>query len=286
VGAAQLRDFDLSAWHPNPFVFTAATLLLLASYFFSAAIWGRVVVDLGGPRIRATDAVRLFMIANLGRYVPGKVWQIAGLAALAKGRGIPASTATGAAVLGQGIALAAATAVGMGALLTGPEPLPVWGRMGAALIVLGAAAASVPKLFNALAALWFRLAGTEPPETLNAVHALRWFALYFVNWSLYALSFWLLVVSFDASASLVPVASAFAAAYVLGYIAIFAPAGVGIREASLIALLTPHLGLTASSALSIIARLWTTAVEVVPAGAFWMARVSSGAAGGEGGRDG
>ena len=28
--------------------------------------------------------VRVFMVANLGRYVPGKIWQIAGLAYLAK----------------------------------------------------------------------------------------------------------------------------------------------------------------------------------------------------------
>ncbi len=54
---------------------------------------------------------------------------------------------------------------------------------------------------------------------------------------------------------------------------LFAPAGIGVREGALIALLTPHLGAPAAGVLAIVARLWTTGVELVPAGAFWLRTV-------------
>jgi hypothetical protein len=212
----------------------------------------------------------MFMIANLGRYLPGKVWQIAGLAALAKGRGVPAATAAGAAVLGQGIALVAAAAVGIGALLGGPDPYPQWGIVGLALVALAAVLLAIPTVFRRIVGAWFRLARTEARPEIGGVHALRWLALYTVNWAMYAASFWVLALSLGLGGDPIPVASAFAAAYVLGYAMVFAPAGLGPREGFLIIFLTPHLGAAPSGVLAIVARVWTTLVEVVPAGIFWL----------------
>ena len=188
LGLEELRGLEASSWLPEPIPFLAASLLLLAAYFFSAALWGRIVQDLGGPKIPVGESIQLFMIANLGRYVPGKVWQIAGLAALAKSRGVPAATGAGAAVLGQGIALVAASAIGMGALLTGPEPYRTWGMIGGVAIGALVVLLSIPSVFEALSALWFRIARTEAPPQLGSVHGLRWLGLYAVNWAMYALS--------------------------------------------------------------------------------------------------
>lgn len=269
-----------SAWLPDPLLFAAASALLLSAYFVSAALWGLIVRDLGGPRVPAGEAVQLFMIANLGRYVPGKVWQIAGLAALAKGRGVPPLTATGAAVLGQGIALVAAAAVGMGAFLGGPEQYRRWGIVGAAIVGTLVVLAAIPSVFQRLARAWFKLARTETEVPLGSVHGLRWLALYVLNWALYAFSFWVLSRSLALGGDVVPVASAFAAAYVLGYAMIFAPAGLGPREGFLIVFLTPHLGAASSGLIAVVARLWTTVLELVPAGIFWMRYVARDRSGG------
>jgi hypothetical protein len=270
LGLAELRGVDRSMWLPGPLLFTAASALLLAAYFFSAALWGRMVRDLGGPTLPVADSIRMFMIANLGRYLPGKVWQIAGLAALAKGRGVPAATAAGAAVIGQGIAVVAAAAVGIGALLGGPDPYPQWGIVGIALVAIAAVLLAIPTVFRRIVAAWFRVTRTDARPEVDGVHALRWLALYTVNWAMYALSFWVLASSLGLGGDPIPVASAFAAAYVLGYAMIFAPAGLGPREGFLIIFLTPHLGAAPSGVLAIVARVWTTLVEVVPAGIFWL----------------
>jgi uncharacterized membrane protein YbhN (UPF0104 family) len=273
-GFDELRRVDAALWRPDVVTFVVSCVLLLLAYFMSAALWGRMVMDLGGPRLPVADAIRLFMVANLGRYLPGKVWQIAGLAMLARRHGVAARTATGAAALGQGMALAAAALVGTGALLGGPPELRRWGVPLAAGLVFAVLVGLVPPVFRRLASLWFRVARQELPETLGAVHAVRWFAFFVLNWGLYAFSFWVLAASFGHRSGMVPVASAFAAAYVLGYLALFAPAGVGVREGALIAFLTPHLGAPASGVLAVVARVWTTGVELVPAAAFWLRRVT------------
>ena len=266
----ELQAMEIGSMRPHALGFAASVTLLLMMYFVSAAIWGRIVVDLGGPSIPMARAVRLFMIANLGRYIPGKVWQIAGLAALAKGQGVSAVTATGAAVLGQGLAVAAAGSIGLGALLTGSEALRQAGMVGGVLVAVGIGLMAIPSVFERGVALWFRLARTDPPESLGSAHGIRWFIFYLMNWMGYALSFWLLVTSFGMPVPLIPTTSAFAAAYVLGYLMIFAPAGLGVREGFLVAFLTPHVGIVNAGAISVIHRIWITGVEVVPAGVFWL----------------
>jgi uncharacterized membrane protein YbhN (UPF0104 family) len=271
-----LASLDAEAWLPDPLLFVGASLLLVAAYFASAAIWGLIVRDLGGPSIPSWDAVRLFMIANLGRYLPGKLWQIWGLAHLAKGRGVPGLTATAAAVLGQGVALVAAATVGMGAFLAGPEQYRRWGLIGAVLVGALFVLVSIPSVFARIAWLWCRLAKTEARPEIGSLHGIRWLGLYVLNWVMYAVAFWVLVRSLGLDGGLLPVASAFAAAYVLGYAMIFAPAGLGPREGFLILFLTPHIGAAPSGVIAVVARLWTTIVELAPAGFFWARHVAKG----------
>ena len=280
VDLARFGALESGAWRPRPVLFLASCLVLIAGYFWSASVWGQLVRDLGGPRLTVWTSVRVFMVANLGRYVPGKVWQIAGLAYLAKREGVQASVATGAAILGQGIAVLGAALVGLGVLLGANQ---LWGEIGWAEAVVGIGGAVtiisvvvIPGLFRPVVALWFRLTRTDPPDDgpgLGRGNAgLRWLTLYVMNWGIYATAFWLLYLSFGEWRTFLQVGPAFAAAYVAGYVAIFAPAGAGIREGVLVVLLQPIMAREAAVVLAVIARLWTTAVELIPAGLLAMGR--------------
>jgi uncharacterized membrane protein YbhN (UPF0104 family) len=269
----ELQALDLSGWSLSWFLITLSSVLLLAGYFLTGMVWALIVSNLGGPEIAVTDAIRIFMIANLGRYVPGKVWQIAGLAVLAKDLGVPAQTAAAAAVLGQGVALVGATLIGLEAVASLSIPgLPRWAIVATMFgsIFVGL----LPPVFRASTGLWFRLARTPMPDHLRPSHAGVWLALGVLNWLLFAGAFWILVRGLGFDVALIPTASAFAAAYVLGYLMIFAPAGLGVREAFLITLLTPHTGAASAGGVAVIARLWTTVIEVVPAATFWARHVT------------
>ncbi|GMR13334.1 MAG: lysylphosphatidylglycerol synthase transmembrane domain-containing protein [Gemmatimonadota bacterium] len=270
VSFGELRELNLEQWRPNLLVLTGSGLVLLFGYFMSAALWGRMVVDLGGPAIPMWRAVKLFMIANMGRYVPGKVWQIAGLALLAKKEGVSARIATGSAVLGQGFALLGATVIGLGLFLGPNQEWRTFGEVATIVVVALLLAILTPAVFGRLLTLWFRLTGEEAPVRLRgrSTFGVRWLALFTLNWGVYATAFWLLYVSFGDFAPFIQLGPAFAAGYVAGYVAIFAPAGVGVREAAIIGFLTPVMSIEAATVLAVIARIWTTAVEVVPAGIF------------------
>jgi hypothetical protein len=71
------------------------------------------------------------------------------------------------------------------------------------------------------------------------------------------------------------VVSAFAAAYVLGYVMVFAPAGLGPREGFLILFLTPHAGAASAGVVAIVLRIWMTLVEVAAAAVFWLRYVAA-----------
>lgn len=94
------------------------------------------------------------------------------------------------------------------------------------------------------------------------------------------------LTSFGVKIGFVQGLAVFPTAYLLGYIAFFAPAGLGVREGSLIFFLTPLAGPMAT-VLAVLARLWTTVVELVPAlllaGGFMRGSRPKNGAGGQGG---
>jgi glycosyltransferase 2 family protein len=267
VGLDSLRSMDPGSWRPEPLALAAASLVLAGGYLVSALLWGRMVQELGGPRLGVLAAARIYLVSNLGRYVPGKVWALAGMTLLARREGVAAPVAAGAAILGQGVALAGACVVGALAFLEAEGRVRWVGLALLAGVTLALLASAIPPLFGRLVGFAYRLARQIPPTALEADRSfgIRWVALYALNWALYAASFWGLARSLRIDVSLMEAAPAFAAAYVLGFVAVFAPAGIGIREGFLVAFLQPVAG-PGALVLAVVSRIWTTAVEVVPAG--------------------
>ena len=71
----QVGQFD---WQID-FVYLALSLLvaMLALFVFSAS-WVKIVSGFG-HRLGVADGFRILNLSNLGRYIPGKVWQVFGL---------------------------------------------------------------------------------------------------------------------------------------------------------------------------------------------------------------
>lgn len=262
----ELQALDWSRLEPRwgPLVLSVAVLLL--GYLYSAGLWGHMVWEMGGPKVPIFTALRVFFTANLGRYIPGKLWQIAGLAFLARREGVSAGTATGAAFLGQLFSLGGATLVGLGVLIqweAGGAMNGGWVAGGVLAIMI---LATFPRILRPLLHALLRKvkAGSPGPLWPDQAFGVRWLVLYAISWLLQGLAFRLLMASFGVGMGWLQGLAVFPAAYLLGYIAFFAPAGLGIREGFLIFFLTPVAGPLAA-VLAVLARLWTTVVELVPA---------------------
>lgn len=244
----------------------SASGLLLGGFVASAALWGRMVRELGGPSLPIPRAASIYFTSNLGRYVPGKIWQLAGVAYLARRAGVTAPLATASAVLVQAVSLAGAALVGAWALIATPGVASGWGKWIVAGVVLAVAVAMMPPVFRRMMGIWFRLAGTDDPGLRpESSFGPRWVLLFACNWIVYGAAFWLMAASFGVQGSPLALGTAFAAAYVLGYAMVFAPAGIGVREGFLIAFLQPVTGSGAATATAILARFWMTVLELVPA---------------------
>ncbi len=254
---------------PSPLVLLGSIGILLTGLIMSAWLWGRMALELGGRGPGLIGAMRIVFSANLGRYLPGKLWQIAGLAILSGRDGIDGTVGGTAGVLGQTLSLAAVGVVAAPILL-GPES----GGAGAASVFLVALAlvvllASFQPVFSAVLGIAFRIARTAPENlpAAGSLFGLRWLGWYLVNWTIYGLAFVLFVQGLGFPAGWFHLLTSFAAAYLLGYLAFFAPAGLGVREGFLTAFLQPQLG-GAALGVALLTRLWMTAVEVIPAGSF------------------
>ncbi|MGH7703356.1 MAG: hypothetical protein ACREMO_09700, partial [Gemmatimonadales bacterium] len=249
------------------------SLLTAGTYFFLIAAW---VLSLRwwGQRLPYAPALYIWFVTNLARFIPGAVWQFAGLAAMTMARGVSPVAATGAVLIQQVVFLATGMALtmillpqGLGGWATGLPP-------GLGIVLVGLLMTSVvflmPVLFPTLVRLTGRLFGWELtlPAPRRSGLALYVLAMV-VGWLAYGVAFWLFgrALLGDRAPDLPLALGAFIGSYVLGLLAIFAPGGIVVREAALVAALSSRLGAPDAILLAVASRLWLLTVEILTAGA-------------------
>jgi hypothetical protein len=221
-----------------------------------------------GAQIRYRDAARVWFTANLARFIPGTVWQFASLAAMAARYQVSMIAATATVLLEQVVLLI--TGLLVIAVLTPAVLHATWWQTAlATAAVLGAAGLALPRptgrvghwlesRFPGIRLLW---SGVTPARLAGFA------ALLVVPWVLYGVAFRFLALGLLGSppGSWGFYIAAFTGSYVAGVIAVFAPAGLLVREAALIGLLSPLLGSGDAVILAAASRIWLTALEVLAA---------------------
>lgn len=239
--------------------------------------WRTVLADLGSP-LAARPAFSLFFVSQLGKYVPGGVWNLVSAAELGVSHGIPRRRSLSAMGVATLVALASGVAVGTGLLVVAgsPGPPPPWAWVMLPLLVVALA----PPVLNRLLAGALRLARRAPlerPVTNAGIgRAVAW-AL--AGWGAVGAQIWLLVTALGVPptvrAFLVCV-GAYALAWIAGFVVVVAPAGVGAREVVLASLLP--VGVTQGGVVLVVllARVLQTGVELLLALVGWWVSPSRG----------
>ena len=255
--------FRTVSFRPGPLALSC--IGVLASYAVLIETWRRVVASWGSHLTPGT-AARIWFISNLGRYLPGKVWQITAMGAMAHEAGVSPAAAVGSSLLIAVVNIVAGCAV---VLFTVPDALPL-GRMGAS--VLGAAlvgTAFAPRFVPSLAT-WvgskFGRAVSWPVMPHSTIVIA--YTGCVIAWLLYGFAFHELSVATLGSAGGAPRYSiaVFVASYMAGYLFLPAPGGIGIREVALGKLLAQFSMATVAAAalLVVVSRVWLTILELVP----------------------
>lgn len=272
LGIAAERDRvadALAALSAGPLLLS--TVLGTAGLLSGLLAWRVLLAGLGSPLGLGT-ASRIFLVGQLGKYVPGSVWPVLAQMEMGSDAGVPRARMATASVLGIGLSLAASVLVGAlaaPALLSGEDG----GGSAYALLLLVLPAAAlllVPRVLNPLLERGLRLVRRGPLEQpLTARVLAAGVGLSVLAWLLLGLHAWVLAVDVGAPAgrALAVTVGAYGLASAAGLLVVVAPAGAGVREVVLVAALAGLLAAPAAAVVAVASRLILTLADVALAGA-------------------
>jgi glycosyltransferase 2 family protein len=260
----QLRSQPLE-WQLRPGWLVLSLVLTWLMYALLILGW-RSMLTGWGQRLDEWSAARIWVLSSLGKYVPGKVWAVAGMALLAQRAGVAPWAATGSAVVMQVLAIGTGAAV---AGLAGAHDIESAHRGAGAVLMLLVAGAIIwvgLLLWPAFLRRLLRLAapqavGERQPAGRGIVVGI---VTNIVAWLGYGLALWLLGRGLLPSSglSLRLAIAVFTASYLAGFLALFAPGGIGVREGLFILMLQKPLGVGAATSLALASRLLLTVAEL------------------------
>jgi glycosyltransferase 2 family protein len=248
-----------------------ATALVLAVAYrvVNAGGWGMILAALGEP-VRAVPAARVWLASEACRWLPGSLWSFGSRFVLASRRGVSGPVASASVVLELGVTVAAwvvIAAVGspwlrLPAVLTRFVSLPVVAAA-AAIVVVGAWIVSRtglgPRVTGRLAA--FRdLAPMRPDAPRLATAFAFYVAMGLFNGAI--LHGIVTALPGGANCPWPGVVAANAAAWLVGFFALFAPGGLVVREACLAGMLSAWMPGEEALAASLAWRLVQIVAEI------------------------
>jgi len=242
-----------------------ALLMLLVMQFATLRQWQSLLAGLGST-LRTATAGRIFLIGQLGKYVPGSVWPILTQMELGARANVPRSRSASASLLTMILSLASGLLV---AAVTLPFARYSAGYDWAFILVPLILVCLYPRVLNPLLSWLFKVTRREPldkPVTLAILgKALCW---SLVAWVANGAQIWILVDRLGAppGRAFLIALSGYAFAWCVGFIIIFAPAGAGARDALLVLALTPLVGSHQALAVALVSRGVNTVSDLLVAG--------------------
>jgi SAM-dependent methyltransferase/uncharacterized membrane protein YbhN (UPF0104 family) len=206
----------------------------------SLALWARAWSALLRHQADVHALQHGFYLSQLGKYVPGGIWQAAGLVSLGRDAGADlASASTAFMVLAVAQVAGAATVGGLAAIFAPDLPTPfrvaVIAGLGLAALVYRGWMVGALRL---VARVVKRLDVSVVPPQRAIVRAYGWSV---AASAVSAASFTIIAQPHDAGVGFAA-GAAFATAWWIGFVAIPFPSGIGIREAVLLGALRGPLG--------------------------------------------
>lgn len=272
VETATGRHTDLGrirlSWERLLAILALQTLLLA----WSAFCWRRVLREMFRKRIRWSCALHHIGIAGIAKYIPGKVWPFIARAMVAERSGVSKPNMLSASIFEQLLTLAVGGSIGLALIVPIESHLT---RAVIAVALLAVLPVLIRLLLGQLESIRVMLPFVRervPADALPTCPRYRSLAALVLCY----LMLWLLT---GAIASLVlpiigvtltpALATQVTGAVMLsvcgGFLALFAPGGLGVREGLMVASMSSSLGAAASIKFAILLRLWNVLYDIFSA---------------------
>lgn len=236
----------------------AATAIEAALVVASVGLWGLVLRRFDGASPAFGSLLRVWVQTALAKYLPGSVWPLVTTAARASAIGVSPVFLSASFVV-HGL-LTVLGALVVAAVFVG---VPIVAAVAGVAVALPLVHPAPLNRVLALAARWTK--GEAPRWQGRWTDGVALVALHGALWTGFGGAFALFVsavapVGIEDAPRLV---GAHALSFVAGFVAVFAPGGVGVREAALAGLLAPVLPVGVGLVLAAASRLWLMVAEAL-----------------------
>ena len=248
-----------------------SVMLSLAAVFAgtltSLLAWRALLAD-EGHALSLVAAARIFLVGQLGKYLPGSVWAVVLQMELARRENVPRGRAFTTSLAFIGLSLSTGLTVGLLGLpvLVSAHHPDLWWLLAALPVLLGA---SPPPVLTRLVNIVLRLSRKGPlPRPLSwsgVLSACSWLA---GSWIFFGLHLWLLANALGAPGvgGLARCIGGFALAMAAGVLFIVAPSGTGVREIVIVAALAPVMSSAEALGIAVVSRALFIVADAVSAG--------------------
>lgn len=253
----------------NPLRLVLSYGILLVAHFPLGAFGWVLILGGMGEKLPFIRALAILTVTQLGKYAPGKVWFTLGRMAFARAAGVSQAKTLTSVVIETGFLLLAAVFLLSIAILLLPRAALPRGIYYLFLLAPLTLVVTYPPILNRVLGLILPLF-RQPvfSLTLSYPRLLLVLAVYVLDWFFQGLGCFILIKSFYpglAVGELPTLLGGYAISWILGFIILIAPAGLGVREGIYTFILKLVMPESVAIISALITRVWMSTSEVAMA---------------------
>ena len=265
----------------SPLPLIGCVVFQLLFWLVSSHLWSTALLTVSKVQVGLLDSFFQLCLVNLGKYLPGKIWGM-----IARGsylnqrhaidlpRIVQATYIEQIYLIGSGIILASLVL----AVITANQLM--W-LLAVLILAIISAAMIYQKPLDMLLKLSHRLRGAQDgfasdKFTLSILKQLYLLTMYMMVWVLLSMVLFGLYIAVFQVPPTLPMAAVMVLACVVGvsagFVAIFSPGGVGVREAVMGSILAAYIPVSDAVLLVLLFRIWLATLEVIVGGPLYLSK--------------
>ena len=256
------RAVSLYRWQFKYGLLAISFGVVFLNFLFFIQIW-RNLLNKFSSGLSFKKAFKIWFYSNLGKYVPGKIWSVMGMVYMCEKEGIPKAATFTSAILNQLLNIIGGLILVL--ILSGTKFLSGMSKLYYLPLILVFVISLYPRVMEKILNWGLKKLKKEPVKVnLSFKENLFFTLLFMLAWGVYGVAFNIFILSLtDYSFNLWPfLTSIFVFSYILGFLSIFVPGGLGVREGILVFYLSSYFPLPVATLIALLSRLWMSVVEV------------------------
>jgi len=224
------------------------------------------MIETWAPPLPFLKAFRIYTLSNLARYIPGKIWQLLGVAYLADKENVSGMKASYTTAISFIVSIISGGIFSIIFLYQNPLVRKYVDVKSIIFLLVLLLILIHPYFIVKLTNIMRKIVKRDfEIVTLRLFELIKFFFLFSVFWIIYGIAFIFFVKSFYSIdlISDISIAAIYPLSFIAGYLVLVAPGGLGVREGMVTYLLTFYMPLSVAGIIAVSSRIWFTSAELV-----------------------